>query len=72
MRLVPKKKKVCRAQKFLHQTKIKTGFVFLQKLKIKKLMGKYYSLPITYYSWKKGKYAEAGESGQIVNLLLHC
>jgi len=51
MRLVPKKKKkfVERRSSYI-KLKIKTGFVFLQKLKIKKLVGKYYSLPITYYS----------------------
>ncbi len=54
MRLVPKKKKkfVERRSSYIKQ-KLKTGFVFLhKKLKVKnwKIIIKYSSLPIAYYS----------------------
>jgi hypothetical protein len=36
MRLVPKKKRVCRAKKFIYQTKkIMTSFIFLHKKEVR-------------------------------------
>ncbi len=54
MRLVPKKKKsLSSVEVLISNKKLKTGFVFLhKKLKVKnwKIIIKYYSLPIAYYS----------------------